>query len=321
MVKRNRNNILFILFLMLVCVLLFYICYYCKIHHNTRESLININDDELKEFSFGKKNTSKIPNIIWTFWEGDNHIVVDMCIESWKYYNPEYDIRILNKSNYSKYTDIDIDKIHHSNDFTARFSDYVRCLVLSKYGGFWIDASIICHHPFSWVHGIQSKTNVEYVGYYIDKTPTHEKTQSPVIENWFFACIPNSTFVNDWCKEFLSTRNFKTINDYLDDVKSQDVDIDNVEIPEYLTMHVSAQKILQKNLDKYSIYVFSACSGPFKYLCETGFNDEEAVKNLLDTEKHKKYYKYTFVKICGGQRKILEKYDRETLQSAFSNLE
>jgi len=330
MAKRNKNIIIYLLFVLLFFCGILYLAFYRK---KTEEAMVNFNSEELKEFSYGNDKTSHIPKIIWTFWsdsttnfegqrpekfgEGVDNVVVNMCIDSWKHYNPDYDIRILNKSNYSEYVDIDVSKIQHSNDFIARFADYVRCLVLSKYGGFWIDASIICHHPFSWVHAIQNKTKVEFVGYYIGDVLDNKY---PVIENWFFACIPNSQFMNDWSDEFLSTGNHKTIEDYLKDVGSQGIDTSKVQIPDYLTMHVSAQKVIQKNPKKYDILVFAACSGPLKYLCDANFHDETAVKNLLDPEKHSTYHKYTFVKICGGQRKILETYNKTTLLPAFSNV-
>jgi len=313
MAKRNKYFLLFLLSFLLVLVGILYFGFYRK---TISETMVNFDNAVLKEFSYGDDNTSRIPKIIWSFWEGGDNVVVNMCIESWKHYNPDYDIRILNKSNYSEYVDTDVASIQHSHDFIARFSDYVRCLVLAKYGGFWLDASIICHHPFSWVHAIQNNTRVEFVGYYIGDVLDNKY---PVIENWFFACIPGSPFMVDWADEFLSTRNHKTINDYLSDVKSQGINTSNVSSPDYLTMHVSAQKVIQKNPEKYNILVFAASSGPFKYLSDVNFNDDAAVKNLLDPEKHTTYHQYTFVKICGSQRKIMEKYDKTRLLPAFSN--
>ena len=313
MTKRNNNIFVYLLivFLLLLCLFIYFF-YYKKV-----ESMINMNVKELDEFSSGKNDSSNIPNIIWTFWEGDDNIVVNKCIESWKYYNPKYDIRILNKSNYSKYTDIDVDSIPHSGDFIARYSDYIRCLILSKYGGFWIDASIICHHPFSWVHGIQNKTQVEFVGYYVGDILDNKY---PVIENWFFACVPNSLFMNDWSDEFLSTKKHKKITDYLDYVNSQEINTSKVSSPEYLTMHVSAQKILQQNFDKYNICLFKAESGPFYYLNQSDWDSEKAVKYITDKKSNKDYYKYTFVKLRGSDRQILEKYDTVTIDNAFSHI-
>ena len=97
MAKRNKNIVIYLLFVLLFFCGIFYLAFYRKI---TEEAMVNFNSEELKEFSYGNDNTSHIPKIIWTFWEGDNNVVVNMCIDSWKYNNPDYDIRILNKSNY-----------------------------------------------------------------------------------------------------------------------------------------------------------------------------------------------------------------------------
>jgi len=317
MAKRNNRIHVYLLVGFLLCVFIYLV--YCLSHskHNTEKFTVSVHEKELDEFSMGKSDHSSIPNIIWTFWEGDNNIVVNKCIESWKYYNPGYDIRILNKSNYSRYIDVNIDSIPHSKDFTARYSDYIRCLVLAKYGGFWIDASIICHHPFSWVHGVQNNTHAELVGYYIGDVLDNKY---PVIENWFFACVPGSVFMNDWSDEFLSTQNHKTIQNYLDHVDSQQINTSKVQSPEYLTMHISAQKILQKNSDKYRLCLFKAESGPFYYLSQSNWDNEQAIKHLTDTNTCANYYKFTFIKLRGSDRHILEKYDTKTMDNAFSNI-
>lgn len=146
MKKLKYKNIIII-----VCIfVLFLIISYVSV-----EGLVTIKSNPLDEYTMGFSDTSKIPNIIWAFWEGEPNKFVNKCIDSWKYYNPNYTVNILNKNNYSKYVDVDISKIKHSSDHLARYSVYVRSCILSKHGGIWIDASIICHSPFSWIHGVQ----------------------------------------------------------------------------------------------------------------------------------------------------------------------
>ena len=200
--------------------------------------------------------------------------VVEKCVESWKFYNPSYKVVILNKSNCRHYIDDDIDSIKHGKDSMARFSDYVRLCVLAKYGGFWIDASIICHHPFTWLHGVQKKLDVELVGYYMDGFTLEEyKPYCPVIESWFFACIPNSNYMKDWKNEFLSTKDYNTIDDYLTNIDSQLISRQKIGgLSNYLAIHIAAQKIMQTNRDKYNICLFSECNGPLKPLCENGWD-------------------------------------------------
>jgi len=201
----------------------------------------------------------------------------------------------------------------------ARYSDYIRLAVLSKYGGFWLDATIICHRPFTWVHGTQNKLNVETIGYHIDEgTHAEYKEYSPVIESWFFACIPESNFICDWKDEFFSTKNFDTIYDYLENVNKQGINFQNITDPSYLTIHISVQKILQKNIDKYDICLFSACVGPFISLCSTKWNFNISVDNLTNKNTCIEYHKYPFIKLIRHDRKYFD--NNINKNNAYSHL-
>jgi len=303
--------------ILILCILLFFYVFYvmvvcdqCKKRRQSREEalqmkesfddgtqkLILTNCDSLGEFHQGNQDTSSIPNIIWMFWEGPMNHVVETCIESWKFYNPTYDIRVLNKSNCATYTDVDIHSLRHANENNTRFSDFLRALILSKHGGFWVDASIICHHPISWVHAIQRSYQVEFVGYC-----TGNKSM-PTVENWFFACVPDSAFMRDWCQEFVRFNEFPSADEYLSDVRNQGVSLDNMPYLDYLTMHASVQYILQKNSDSYRIYLFCANSGPMLYLEQVGWDYSRAVDLLTDKDTCESFYQYTMIKLPNGPR-------------------
>jgi len=81
-------------------------------------------------------------------------------------------------------------------DSITRKSDFIRLELLSKYGGIWMDASIICKYSLNWIHAYQKNTDAEMVGYYINGFTTIEKY--PVVENWFISCIPKSRFIELW---------------------------------------------------------------------------------------------------------------------------
>jgi hypothetical protein len=84
-------------------------------------------------------------------------------------------------------------------------------------------------------------------------------------------------------------------------------------------MHVSAQKLMQKNKNKYKILLFSATNGPFTYLSETEWNSENAISKLTDKNTCKGYYKYTFIKLRSHERNLMNK--NENMNNAFSNLQ
>jgi hypothetical protein len=304
---------------------------YLRVHllnKSYKESLIINNTDYTLETILRENKSnldaSKIPNIIWSFWDGpEKDDFLKKCEDSWKKYNPSYDIRILNKTTYKNYTNIVIEDIKHSSNSVQRYSDYIRLAILSKYGGIWIDASIICHRSFKWIHDIQNKLNVEFIGYYLsDFTENNYFQTSPVIESWFFACIPNSLFVNDWKNEFFSTNNYNTINDYLKNIEEQKISTQKISLLNYLSIHVSCQKVLQTNKNnKYNIYVMSACDGPFNAGCEENSLLHDAktiIHNLTNNETYKKYHDYPFIKLTGDHKNAIN--STTNIDNFFSHL-
>jgi len=273
------------------------------------------------------KDHGPIPRILWTFWEGPENHVVKYCIASWKYYNPDYEVVVLNKRNYRNYigsSAVDVDALRHSGDGMARYSDYVRCLVLSAHGGIWIDSSVICHAPFDWVHACQQRTGAEFVGYYIHKGTFHEfRSYSPMVENWFFACVPGSVFMRDWTAEFFRTNEFPTITGYLDNVKAGGTHFNNmanIGAPDYLTMHIAGQKVLQDARDapRYRLSLFSACACPFLYLHRVNWDVATAVHQLMNEPTRSEYFQCAFVKLRSIERSTLEQYDDAQKRRAFS---
>lgn len=291
------------------------------LQESTKEILIN--DQELGEFASGTRGSSAIPNIIWMFWDGDvaSNRVVSLCIDSWKHYNPNYNLVVLNKTNYTSYVDVDIASLRHTGDDITRFSDFLRCLVLSKHGGIWVDASIICHAPVGWVHAVQVTHQVELVGYYNGSTDVATMLRtSPTIENWFFACVPNSRFMTDWCTEFLRFNEFETVEQYLADLRGQNVQFVNMMYLEYLTMHASSQWVFQHHPDTYRIYLFCCNYGPFKYLDDVGWKGIDAVDRLVHPDTYKQYHQYTMTKLCKNERTEMLKRDDVEIRRAFSHL-
>jgi len=285
--------------------------------YNETESFINIIDTvETSVDIVSSTNTnSVIPKFLWFFWDGEPTEFVSRCIDSWRKYNPTYTIHLLNKENIDQYLpDVKIGELRHANDSLARYSDYVRLNILSRYGGVWIDASSICHRSLDWIHSIQQKYKVDMIGFYLEgfTTPEYKET-SPIIESWFFACTPNSTFVKDWCSEFMKTNDFETIDQYLEYAETSGCNFQKISIPNYLTIHVAAQVILQKNPSKYHMCVLSAEKGPYQYLVDVEWNSQKAVENLVNDETRFTYYKLPFIKLRSNERpsiQSLPSYDK-----------
>lgn len=258
-----------------------------------------------------------IPKKIWTFWDTpDIPEIVHKCIETWKKHNPHYEIIVLNKQNISHYLpEVDFSKIKHiHNKSPEKFSDMVRLHTLAKYGGIWSDASIICLKPYdSWIPPLQKKKNSEFVGFYIDSFTLPEyKEKSPVVENWFFACTSDSVFVEDWLKEFRRISDFNTVEEYVEDVKSQGVNVQNISSTSYLSMHVACQKVLQQPNTSYRLELIKAEDTAFRYLTKNEWNSDTAIQNLLECKEPNKkrddceFLDSPIIKLRGSDRRVME---------------
>ena len=239
-------------------------------------------------------NSNQIPKIIWTFWDSDTlPPIIEACIASWKRFNPDYEIRVLNKTNLPEYISngASLPDLPRSKDFIARLADFVRIHALAEHGGVWMDASIICTESLKT---IIPDTNpgqpADYIGFYLPGFTTRKEW--PVIENWFMAAPKNSPFIIQWRDEFMKSNNYPTVDEYLADVKRRNVDIQKIDPPDYLAMHVAAQAVLQQKDNnntnnnntpmKFRMQLHDATSdtGPYRYLVKNDWNSKASVSSI-----------------------------------------
>ena len=109
----------------------------------------------------------KIPKIIWSYWDQgikSSPLIVKKCFKNWKKYNPDWDINILNDSNINQYINTyHIDTINKENSSVQKKSDMIRFLLLIKYGGVWLDSSIILTESLEWIQNINRIHNSEVI--------------------------------------------------------------------------------------------------------------------------------------------------------------
>ena len=89
----------------------------------------------------------KLP--IWQLWlQGEDNApnIVKNCLKSVKYYNPDREVVLLTEENISDYISLPpfiVEKYKKGIISNTHYSDIVRVFLLSKYGGTWIDATIL----------------------------------------------------------------------------------------------------------------------------------------------------------------------------------
>lgn len=212
-----------------------------------------------------KLASPRMPKIIWTYWDDQAMpTIVQACIESWKRHNPDHDVRVVMPHTLRTYVHTSLPP--HLGDLSPqRRADWIRLALLMEHGGIWIDASVIATGPFNFVH-----EHYGGFGYHIASMTTDPRY--PVIENWFIAASQEHPFIAAWFAEFdHSVRKHgsdgKAYLNALRDAHGQAAYqrlVQKIGLPEYLTMHVAAQKIMQ--LDGKKPYPTAlAEDAPFRY--------------------------------------------------------
>jgi len=246
--------------------------------------------------------SNDIPKTIWTYWDSPTlPETIQKCIQTWKTHNPGYNVIVLSDDKLSTYLpDVNILGMKMANT-PQRKSDFIRIHIIEKYGGIWCDASIMMNSSLEFV---RQKSGYDFVGYHIQKMM--KTPESPVIENWFMAAPPGSNFIQKWKETFLKINDFEDPKDYVNSIKEQGVDISKVESPEYLTMHVASQHVIQKQMssDEVSskLYLMKAEDGPLKYLADNDWNSAKSIKSICNVN-----YSHPLVKFRGSERELIDK--------------
>ena len=107
------------------------------------------------------------------------------CLDSWKHYNPDWEVIELDDSNYRDYVDIDSILPGVATNKTA-FSDILRMFILKEYGGVWADATLFCNKPLDeWITGeteffVFSRPDIKLASWFI-----YAQKDEYVITQWY----------------------------------------------------------------------------------------------------------------------------------------
>ena len=246
-----------------------------------------------------------IPKKIWTYWNNLSNIspIAMRCIDTWKIENQDYEIVVLDNNLINELCGININDLNIKEDFYARHSDIARLLIIAKYGGIWLDSTIICTKSLNWVRDLQKQNNVEFIGYIAPHTTNSEY---PIIENWFLAAVPNSNFIANWLSETLYMTTFNDEMDYVNYIKNNlNIDFQNLnESLPYLVVHLCGAVVLQREDKKYKMLLLDAMddNGPFRYLNLNSWETEKSLNALCE----EKSLQTPLIKLRGTERNYIE---------------
>ena len=248
----------------------------------------------------------EIPKTIWTYWDSEDlPEFIHKSIDKIKKLHPTWTVNVLHPKNLNQYIpDVDIFSFKFANT-KPRQSDFVRLHVLSKYGGVWADASIVPQKSFDWIIDEQKKKGVEFIAYFREWATT--RPEYPVIESWFFACIPGCDFVSKWRDELGIMNTLERETDYKENVRARGVDIQKIPQPDYLNVYLSAQAVMQTQMTpdeiKNKIHVIKSEDGPFKHSVATNWDPAKSMKWLCNTPTSELP---DMIKVYGNERRAID---------------
>lgn len=243
------------------------------------DNSINNITDTIIEYALSLKPVELLETtdkIIWSYWNDTNlPEVVKLSIYTWKNNNPNYIICVLTENTLEQYINVnEFPKYYFDKSHTYK-SDIIRLTLLEKYGGIWIDSSMLINESLSLTW---EPKNFDVGGYYLRSFTTN--IDKPVFESWFIAAPKNSILIKEWKKELYLSCSYKNINDYINYLKhGLHIDLQKIETPGYLAIHCCFLKVI--NDTTYNIKIFNAEDGPYDYICKHNWVTSSAINYLL----------------------------------------
>jgi hypothetical protein len=134
--------------------------------------------------------------ILWFQGFENSPEIIKRCVDSWKYYNLDWNIILLDNTNISNYINIEeyIDITNKDLNFIT-LSDIVRVILLDTYGGLWVDATTFCNRPLNeWLFTYINQ------GFFAFSKPSEDK----LISNWFLYSEKGNYITNTWLRSMVN---------------------------------------------------------------------------------------------------------------------
>ena len=153
----------------------------------------------------------KARELIWCAWlEGENHKdlprVNNECLKQWKKLNPKSELVIITNQNIDRYIpeyNRIISRLTHERDSCAK-SNLIRLLLLEKYGGSWVDASVFPMIPIADIITQTINTTGFFTYRFFPRSISeNRRVGDRECVSWFIhASNPNANIIKNWKEEF-----------------------------------------------------------------------------------------------------------------------
>lgn len=203
-----------------------------------------------------KITSQDIPKNIYIYWHQGVDSAPELCkkcIQSWRDNNPNWQVNVLDAEDATELlSDINVPK----NLTLASYSDLLRLVLLQRYGGVWVDATVLCNRPLDdWLPVLMNQTD-----FFCFSHPSRDR----LIASWFLVAKKNSETIDIWANSAC---------DYLSQLK---------EPPKaYFWMHYLYQYLsITSKLFKRSTFQMPIISAQPQHMVQNIMHGLEPQKNL-----------------------------------------
>ncbi len=243
-----------------------------------------------------------LPKYIWGYWDNlELNSIIQSHVNTWKRKIPkDWTIMILNKENVYNYVSNEFMK-KYSNLDPTRFSDFLRLELLQKYGGVWMDASIIITNGNFMDNFYNEMIEKKYDATVYELKENTIDSKTPYLENWFIMAPKNSKYINDIYTEFDKAFNMGFINYKKNILIPSGVRLDKTlgyYEKTYLMQHAIINYLMYKNY-KYNLNIKDSHESMFKLHKEKKWEHPKIINFL---EENKDWSNYHGIKLTKQSR-------------------
>jgi hypothetical protein len=262
----------------------------------------------------------ELPKNIFIYWH-EKDIQNEFVKKNIKYLRDilsnDYTIHLYNEESIKN--ELTEDELKYMNQSKEHFADYIRLILLKKYGGFWLDCSILITNK-SFLDNIcetYKKNKFDVFLFEYSWRNASDKVYDKYLENWFISSPKNSIFISDMLDEYKKALDMTFIK-YKQLLKNENIDLQGTieaEDDVYLMQHAIIRKLLKRN--KYNIYYDYAQDSMFKINDKCGWENNCIFDNITNLKNNNEIYG---IKLTGAQRNHFVEHRKDDLNNMFETL-
>jgi len=234
-----------------------------------------------------------LPKKVWSYWNEEKFPpLIEKIIRNNKKTLVGWDFTTLHDKNIHDYIPKEDFPQKYDTLAPAHKSDWIRLYLLKKYGGLWLDASLIINDggAIDTLYRESCEKKSQYTGFYKHTDKKGDTGKIPKwIENWFILAPLDSPIINSWFIEFTRAIDIGFDN-YKIKMDEEKIDISWGSGATYHTAYFALQKVVQENPNE-SMIIKDSLESMYKINYECKWNADCTLQGIIDDDGRIPYIK------------------------------